>query len=244
MTKQILFISLVLLGLVQFSFGQKTVAPSKQKLVSQLVTTTEKFFPYEEFDEVIEKTRTTFSRGMEEEIGADIERRINASDKLSAEKKAEIKAKIPALTRDISNYVNVLIGKNFKIKAWVKESAAKRFTKNFTVAELQKLNNFFQSPNGKNTLLAMNQALIYGIRGEKDETNLVDAEKFAKYAEKLLMTKTGEKFFNTLNKEVLNDVSLELDKFGDRFLDELNESLEKKELNQIFAKFVADNIAS
>ncbi|MBX7173518.1 MAG: DUF2059 domain-containing protein [Pyrinomonadaceae bacterium] len=244
MTKQILFISLVLLGLVQFSFGQKAVAPSKQKLVSQLVTTTEKIFPYEEFDGMIEKTRVTFSKGMEEEIGADIERRINASDKFSAEKKAEIKAKIPALTRDISNYVNVLIGKNFKIKAWVKESAAKHFAKNFTVAELQKLNNFFQSSNGQNTLLAMNQALTYGIRSEKDETNLVDADKFAKYAEKLLMTKTGEKFFKTLNKDILNDVSAELDKFGDRFLDELKESLEKKELNQMFVKFVADNIAS
>lgn len=44
MTKQILFISLILVGLVQFSFGQKAVAPSKRKLVSQLVTTTESLF--------------------------------------------------------------------------------------------------------------------------------------------------------------------------------------------------------
>lgn len=244
MTKQILFISLVLLGLVQFSFGQKAVAPSKQKLVSQLVSTTEKFFPYEEFDGMIEKTRTIFSSGMEEELGKEIERKIDATDKLSAEKKAEIKAKIPALTKEMSNYVNHLIGKNFKIKSWVKESATKHFSKSFTVAELQKLNAFFQSPNGRNTLLAMNKALSMGIKSEKDETNLVDAEKFAKYAEKLLMTKTGEKFFKTLSKNILDDVSGEIEKSGDRFLAELNESLNEKELNQILLKFVADNIAS
>lgn len=52
---------------------------------------------------------------MEEELGKEIERKIDATDKLSAEKKAEI-SKIPALTREMSNYVNQLIGKNFENK--------------------------------------------------------------------------------------------------------------------------------
>lgn len=69
----------------------------------------------------------------------------------------------------------------------------------------------FSNRQTKNTLLALNKALTMGVRSEKDETNLVDAEKFAKYAEKLLMTKTGEKFLKTLSEKVLDDVSARIE---------------------------------
>ncbi len=243
MTRKILFISLIVLGLAQFSFGQQKVQSTKKKLVTNLVTATEKFFPYQQFDSTFQNMITTITGKFERDIGKEVTDKIDSNKNLESAKKIELKSKVPALMQDVAKFLNVMIGKKFKLKVWVSESSTNHFTRNFTTAELRQLTTFFNSPSGKIAILSFNQTLARGIEDEPSAVNSNAEKDFVKNTAKILRTSAGKKFFNIITENVMQDVNTQIDLWGNEFMKDIDNSFAKGELNRMLLDFLGENIS-
>lgn len=243
MTRKILFISLIVLGLSQFIFGQQKVPATKKKLVTNLVTATEKFFPYQQFDSTFQNMITTISGKFERDIGKEVTDKIDSNKNLEPAKKIELRSKVPALMKDVTKFLNAIIGEKFRLKVWVSESSNDHFTRNFTAAELKQLTTFFNSPGGKNAIMSFNQILARGMEESPSPINSTAEKDFERNTAKILKTAAGKKFFSIITDKIMDDVNTKIDRWGNEIIKDIDDSFAKGALNRIMSDFFGENIS-
>lgn len=242
MTKRSLFILFILLGLAQISFAQKAVPPAKKKLVAQLITNTSEIFPSEAFQDIFQQLNNDQSTELTKELTASLNSKIDADANLSAQTKAEAKAKVPELVGKISHLTKTLLAKNFEITTWVNQSFNKHYSTKFTVSELQKLNAYFKSSNGKETVKLFNKMIVGGIKNKDQDVEPSDAE--AEQMGNFLKAPHGNKFFNVLMDGVFKDVSDKTDVWSKQALNNLKQQMTAGEMKRLIDEFLKTYIVA
>lgn len=242
MTQQLLFISFILVGLVQFSFGQKTIAPTKQQLVSNLVKSTGQIFPYQQFEGGFRQTKGIITAEFKNGVGEILSETIDSIKELTPAQKRKLKTQSPQFAQQYANVVDYIIGRNFNIKSWVSESATKHFSQKFSVAELQKINAFLKTPSGQKALVAMRTAFAKGFSFDIREANYVDADKFEKEVEKFLDSPLGTKFFNVLMENIIMDVAFKMDLWKKQVAEDFDTYLNEEEFINLVSEFISRSL--
>lgn len=238
MKQKTLFIILILLSLTQLSYGQKPISPTKKKLVAQLITKTSEIFPVEAFETIFQKTNEEKSFDLEKDLTEMITSKVDTDENLSAQRKAEVKAKIPELTQNLAGLAKELIGQGFDVKIWIDEAFNKHYGESFTVAELQKLNTYFQTTTGKKTVKLFHGLILGGIKGddkEPDGATIIQMETFLK-------TPVGEKFFNVLLENIFKEISGKTDLWSKEVIRNIEKSMSSGEMKRLVEEFLAKNI--
>lgn len=238
MTKRFIILSLVLLGLVQFSFGQKTVVPNKQKLVLQLVETVNQLFPFSQYEDGFQQAREVIKAVFEIRISEQLDQKVDSTENLSETERSELKSKIPESAAKYAVFINSLISKDFKMKSWVNESASKHLNKKYSVAELKKLNKFMQSPEGRKTILAMKNFFGKEFHGKNPETNPEKAAEFEKTAKKFAETPMGTKFLSIIVENILTDVQKSIDNWESPIFGNFDSLVKPQEFNKFLSDFI------
>jgi hypothetical protein len=241
MLKKLFVISLVLLGLVSVSFGQKGVTPAKKKIINQLVLNTADLFPIEAFEESFEKTNELKSEEMKNDIIAGVTEQVNASN-LSDQRKSEMKPQIDEFAEKLKVKMQTAMNKGFNVRDWTKKSLEKRYLQNFTLVELQKLNKFFSTEKGKRFVKFFNEKVSAGIREDlPKEATTEDEEAIVGFALNV-NEKTADKFTDILIMNVMDDITNSIDVWGKNLKKELESSKLKGELKKEFEEFVANAV--
>lgn len=234
MTKQLFIISLVLLGLVQFSFGQ-----NRQQLVSELVKSTSEIFPYQQFEGGIKMKKILVAAELENGADELLIKKINARKDLTAAQKRRLKAKSEQFVEEYTNYVDSLISKDFKVKNWVNQYATGHFSQKFSTVELKNINAFLKTPSGQKALVTMRTAFAQGVSFNiNNDANFADEKKFDKETQKFFDSALGTKFFNVLMENIIMDVAGRLDIWQKQVAKDFDKFLNEKEFNARVGKFI------
>jgi hypothetical protein len=241
MLKKIFVIAFIIIGLGQISFGQKGVSPAKKKLIGQLVGNTTDIVPIQLFEDTISGTIDKVSTETAKEIQVNLEKSVNSS-KWSDEKKAELKAKLPAFANRILAITKDILSTDFDVRSWATKSFEKNYQKQFTALELQKLNKFFGSDDGKSFISAFNRITSAGIKGEKEPAFTSEEEKKLEDSAKVVGKKTLDKFLDVILKNVMDDINKSLEIWGDNLMKRVEKEGTSGSIKKEIDKFVAENI--
>ncbi len=238
MTPRIFIISLLLLGLVQFSFGQKTVSPAKKKLVSELITKTDSIFPTDFFEKLFKNAQTEKLAKTEKELAEMFNATVDQTGTMTAEEKTAAKSKVPEFSKKLSQLFEEIMVKDFSVRSWVNNAFQKHYSNKFSVAELRQLNIYFQAANGKTVVQSFNQMVVGGINRDQAEPD----EKTTKRMENFLRTPVGRKFFNVLLEDIFAEVRSKSDDWGHKMTRELEKSMKNGKMRRLFEEFIATTI--
>jgi hypothetical protein len=241
MLKKLLVIAFIIISLGQITFGQKAVSPAKKKLATQLAANTGDMFPIQVFDETLKSSLDKALSEKEKEFSDYLTESIDTS-KWSDEKKSEVKAKIPAFIDRMLGLSRDLMSKDFNVKNWTSKSLEKNCQNNFTVAELQKLNKFFITADGKDFVSAFNRVTSAGINGGEKESFSADEEKRFEKIVAVVGERTMNKFFDIVVKNVMDDIVKSVEVWGRNMLKALEKEVKTGVIKKELEKFVADNI--
>lgn len=238
MKKRIFIISLILLGLANLSFGQTSVSPSKKKLVADLTVNTSGIFPADKIDEVFKEVQAEKMAETAKRITDTIAAKIEANDKLTAQEKAEIKARIPELSQKLSKLAMDFMVKDFTIKKWTNSAFQKYYSSEFTNSELRQLNTYFKTASGKQIAKIFKTLIIGGITDEKEIPNAKNDALMESFMKKPF----AEKFFDVLLKNIVAEVMEKTDDWSKKALTEIDKSLENGEMKKLLEDFIAVNV--
>lgn len=238
MTKRFFIISFILLGLTGLANGQKTIPAAKQKLVSELIVRTSAIIPSETIDSLFIEVQMERAGEMEKGITNTIVAKIDASDKLSAQEKADIKAKVPELSQKLAYLSKDYIGKGFNVKKWIDDAFQKNYSGKFTISELRQLNAYFQTADGKKVVKLFRRLIIGEITDEKKDSDA----KTDILMEKFLKKPFAEKFFNVLLENIFGEVIIKTDAWSKNALRKIDKSMENGEMKKLLEEFIVANV--
>lgn len=238
MNKKLFIIPLILLGLVNFTFGQDTVSPTKKKLAANLTLTTSEIFPADKLDSLFKDVQAEKMAETAKGITDTVAAKIDSNDKLTAQEKADIKAKIPELSQKLSQLAMDFMGKDFSVKNWTNSAFQKYYSSKFTNSELRQLNTYFQTANGKQVVQIFKTLIIGGITDEKETP---DAKRDA-LMENFMKKPFAEKFFNVLLGSIVDEVMQKTDAWGKKALKDIDKSLENGEMKKLLEDFITANV--
>jgi hypothetical protein len=241
MLKKLFVIAFIIIGLGQISFGQKGVSPAKKKLVSQLVGNTADILPIKFFEETVSSTVDKVSAEAVKEIQDNMEKSVDSSQRTD-EKKSELKAKIPAFSNRMMEITKNIINTGFDVRNWATKSLEKNYQKQFTVAELQKLNKFFASDDGKSFVAAFNRITSAGLKGEKEPTFTAEEEKKLEDSAKVVGKQTFDKFFDVVIKNAMDDIDKSMKFWGDNMMKKIDKEGTSGSIKKEIDRFVAENL--
>lgn len=240
MVKKLFIITFILLGLGQVLFGQKNVSPAKKKLVSQLAANTTEMFPIDVYNDFLNSAIEKGTAEKGKEIVDELTKSLEASN-WSDEKKEAVKLKIPAFVERLLKISKNLLSKDFNVRNWAIKSLEKNCHKQFTIAQLQKLNKYFSSSDGKAFVLAFKRITASEITGgQKDSFTTEEKERFEQ-----MPTVTGEaamtKFFDVVVINVMNDMNDSITVWGKTMLKNMESEFKDGLLKIEADKFIAEN---
>lgn len=238
MKKRIFIISLILLSLANFTFGQSSVSPTKKKLVANLTASTSQIFPADKLDSIFKEVQAEKMAETAKGITDSIAAKIDSSNKLTAQEKAEIKTKIPELGHKLSKLAMDFMGKDFSVKNWTNSAFQKYYSSEFTNSELRQLNIYFKTANGKQIARLFRELIIGGITDEKEKPTA----KNDALMENFLKKPFAEKFFDVLLKNIVAEVMEKTDAWSKNALKEIDKSLENGEMKKLLEDFIAVNL--
>ncbi len=216
MFKKLIIIAVVIVGLMQVSLAQKEVSPAVKKLAAQLAVNTVDLFPIQIFENTLITKIKEASIEIEASINNKLTEQLEQSN-LTAEKKSEIKLKIPVFAQSLSQKTLGFIERDFKVRSWAKKSLEKQYSKQFVLVELKRLNTYFKTENGKLFIKVFNEKVSNGINGKDSETKSDDEELFLKFATAVKMS-TFDKFTDGLIKNVMEDITVSIDNWGKQMM--------------------------
>jgi hypothetical protein len=240
MTKKILFISFILLSLTQFSFGQKTVSPTKKKLAVQLATQTVSLFPIEYFEQSFEAMNTRETARLEKDLTESLLAKMNQADNLNEAEKEILKPRITDFSAKISQLVKKAMMKDFNLKSTASNSLQKNYLKIFTLAELQKLNKFFLTKNGQTFVKSFNQLVTGQVQNTGSGMSPNEEKEFEAIA-KSLGEKLLTKLTDLLIKETMDDIGRYIENWGNQLADNIEKEATSGEIKKEMDKFLAEN---
>lgn len=239
-TTKILFSAAVLIICASFSHSQTTVSADKTGLVNQITEQTFAAFPVEFFEIEIEKVKKESGEQIKREFTNLIIKKTEENPDFSAQKKEEIKAKVPDFGERFGNKVAEVIGRDLDINLWIKEALADNFTKNFTVAELKKIDSFMKGAHGKAFFAAVKEIASAKIQKQETETPQLTARQSIEI-EKFINSPLGKKFMDVFGDNTENFLMQKIDIWGDNMLKNIDESMKNGELGEMLEQFIAEN---
>ncbi len=242
MLKKLFVISLIILGLGQISFGQKTASPVKKKLVEQLSFQTEDMLPVQLFQDFFEQSYEPKSVEIAKGLVDNLTKTVEESD-MPIEKKDSIKSKLPDFSERFVKLTKSVMLKGYDVKLWTKKSLEKNYSTGFTLAELQKLNRFLSSQDGKAFKTLFKKQTLDKINSG-EEKNVGDDEAEAMVyvkVEKYLGAALSEKFLSGVVTKAMDDITKSIDVWGDSMLKTLEKETTTGILKREIDKFIAEN---
>jgi hypothetical protein len=239
MTKKLLLISLILLGLTQISFAQSNPSTAKRKISAELAVNTYSLFPVQYFEDSFNTMSIEKSSEMEKEFSESLLKKLDAS-KLTAEEKESVKPRILEFSSRISQMMKDLILKDFKVKDQTYKSLQNHYSTIFTLAELQKLNKFFKTSDGKQFVQVFNQLVTGEMNGKTGNTK-VDEEKEFERLTKSLGNKLLAKFTDSLVDKVMLDIDKYIDEWSVRVGKDIEKATQSGAIKKEMDKFLAEN---
>lgn len=238
-TAKILFSAIALMICASISPSQ-TVSADKTRLVNQVTEQTFEAFPVEFFEIEIEKVKKESGEQIKSEFTNLIIKKTEENPDLSSQKKEEIKAKVPDFSERFGNKVAEVIGRDLDINLWIKEALADNFAKNFTVAELKKIDSFMKGTHGKAFFAAVKEIASAKIQKQEAGTPQLTARQSIEI-EKFINSPLGKKFMDVFGDNTENFLTQKIDVWGDNMLKNIEESMEKGELGEMLEQFIAEN---
>lgn len=239
MTKKILFISFILLSLAQFSLAQKTVSPTKKKLAVQLSAQTIAVFPVQFFEDSFNTMNSQKSVELEKELSESLLTKLEKSN-LTTEEKDILKPRITDFTRKISQMMKDVVMKDFNIKTESNKLLEKQYLKIFTLAELQKLNKFFKTPNGQNFVKMFNRLVTGELQSNKTVDSAEEEKNFEAIA-KSLDAKIFVKFTDSLVKNTMDDIVKYVEVWANQIPKNMEKEMTNGTIKKEMDKFMAEN---
>lgn len=233
----------VLMVFANFSYSQTATSPDKTQLINEIVEQTFSAFPLETLEVEIEKVKTESIGKIKDEIPNLLISRAEANTDFSAEKKAAIKAKVPEFGERFGNKITEVITKDLDVSRWIKEALAENFTKNFTVAELKKVNSFITGENGRVFFEAVKKLASAKIEGRNSEIDDTITDKQAVQIEKFMKSPLGVKFMDFFGKDTETILNQKIENWSEDMLKNLEESMENGELGEMLKQFIIENFS-
>jgi hypothetical protein len=236
MTKKILFISFVILGLIQFSVAQ---TPAKKKLAGQLTRQTISVLPIQYFEDSFADMNAKQAANLEKTLSDTFLQKLEKSA-LTAEEKELIKERIAAFTQKVSLILKDLMTKDFNIGAEANKLLEKNYQKIFTLAELRRLDKFFKTSDGQFFVTKFNQLVTGKLNGTDNGITDLDEQELERTGN-LLGERLLVKFTGLLIEKAMDDIS----KYIDNWSNKMTKNIEKEMLNGAIKKemdkFLAEN---
>lgn len=238
MTKRIVLVFLIILGLAQFSFSQNTSAETKEELVKQLVAQTAEIFPAQEIVKIFNDLNEKQRGEMEKELKDSLTNKIDKSS-LTSSRKIEIKEKIPNLIKRYSEVINGIVTKDFKVETWVENAFNKHYLGSFSIGELKELNDYFKTQEGEEIINLFNKTIISGMQEKEEELEV--PEEDAIVMAKFLQNSFGEKFSEILMENVFADIMGQIDHWSNQFTKDFEKEVESGSIKDLIDEFLSAN---
>jgi lipopolysaccharide biosynthesis regulator YciM len=166
--------------------------------------------------------------------------KISQRKTLTDEEKTALKPKVDEFSKTISKSLQDIIMKNFDIRNASNESLQKNYEKIFTLAELQKLNTFFKSANGKRFVRRFKEMTNDKLEGKESKITDADMKMFEQIS-KVISLKTFSKFTDILIPDAMEDIQLFVKNWSETAKDSLDKDLENQNLKAQIEQFIAEN---
>lgn len=239
MTKKLLLISLILLGLAQISFAQSNPSPAKKKIAAEIASNTFSLFPVVYFEEAFTSMSNEKGSEMEKEFNESLLKKLEVS-KLTAEEKEIVKPRILEFTQKISQMMKDLILKDFNIRSQTNKSLQKHYIKLFTLAELQKLNKFFKTTDGQQFVKTFNELVTGEMKGKTGANANEDEKEFERLAKSLDRKLLG-KFTDSLIEKVMEDIDNYVDEWSAQVGKNMEKETQSGAIKKEIEKFIDEN---
>lgn len=239
MTKKILFISLILLSLAQFSFAQKAVSPAKKKLAMQLTSQTISLFPIKFFEDSFSQMNSEKAAALEKELSIAFLAKLDESN-LTADEKDVAKQRVTDFTQKISEMLKSLIMKDFNVKTWTNKSLEKHYLKTFSLAELKMLNNFFKTSDGQNFVKMFNRLVTGELQGNKSGSSGADEKDFEELTKKI-GNNILAKFTDSLVLKVMDDINKYVENWANQIPINVEKEMKNGAIKKEMDRFMAEN---
>lgn len=207
--KTIGLLALFIFG-AQFSFAQtKPTKLSKNELVKQIVNSSIEATPYVGTEKKIRQTSEENLVDFNRMISEGVSKKLEQNQDLSAEKRAELKARAPEFSRNMAQQLNDLFSKDVPVKSWFLESLTANFSKGFTVTELQKIANFLKSPAGKSFIGGLQKAFSNFDKSTEPELE----KRYENQIALFIVSPVGKKYLNTLSDKANAETKVKMDEW-------------------------------
>ncbi len=233
----------VLMVFATFSYSQTAASADKDQLIAEIVEQTFSAFPMEVFETEIEKAKTQGVGKIKDEIPQLLISKAEANPDFSVEKKAAIRAKVPEFGERFGDKVTEVISKDLNITLWIKEAFAENFAKNFTVAELKKINLFMKGENGRAFFEAVKEQASAKIDGRTSQTDSNITDKEAIDIEKFMKSPLGVKFMDFFGKDTEAFLDRKIENWSNNMLKNIEESMKTGELGEMLKQFIVENFS-
>lgn len=225
----------------QISFAQTVSDAEKTKLANELVEITFKAFPMEVFQNELDEMKTKSMRDFNKEITNTINSKIDGTSEFSVEKKAAVKAKVPAFMDKMTVRVETLLMRDLNLEQWIKESLFENYTNDLTAADLQKINAFFKSPSGTAFFELVKEEAAASVEKRASKAESMLKEKDAVEIDKFMKTEAGTKFMATFSKDADSFFEAKAATWSEGMLQNLEKDMESGELNKLLVGFITEN---
>ena len=225
----------------QVSFGQKSAAAQKKKLVGQLVEKTFKLYPIKGFDDDIEASNKVISGKFKTDIAETIVSKIDANPNFSDEKKAAAKDKIPELTDRLAERLKIIVTGDLNSELWLKDILRQSYAQSLTVADLKKTIAFLDTPGGKYFIdIIKKEADGNGETaksGAPTDDEIEASPGFVKFAN----SPTADKFLDSFLTNSSQLLSAKVDAWSVEASKRLDADLKNGEINLLVTEFIKNN---
>ncbi|HQU82885.1 MAG TPA: DUF2059 domain-containing protein [Pyrinomonadaceae bacterium] len=233
--------ALVLTISAQVSFGQKTAPNTKKQLVKNLVESTFSSFPINFFENNLEEVKKKSINDFKTEMSNMLNSKIDENANFTAEKKASIKEKVPAVADQLGERVKLLVTDGLDITKWLKEGLADNYEKQLTLAEIKQINTFLKSPAGKTFSLVIKEIATADFEKRTPDTNSILNAKDTVQINKFMKTPAAVKFKSVFTEDMDQFIKQRIDAWGEDVLKKIQTDVEDGELNKLLVGFFTEN---
>jgi hypothetical protein len=198
--------------------------------------------PVQLFQDFFEKSYEPKSVEIAKGLVENLTKSVEESD-MSSEKKEAVKSKLPAFSESFVGLTKSVMLKGYDVKLWTKKSLEKNYSTGFTLVELQKLNRFLSSQDGKAFKSLFKKQTLDKINNGEEKTDGDDETEAMVYGkvEKYLGTSLSEKFLSGVVTKAMDDITKSIEIWGDSMLKTLEKETTTGILKQEIDKFIAEN---
>lgn len=178
-------------------------ATAKAKLVDQLLELTITSYPAKEMQNSFRANIDKLSESDIKENGDTIQTVLEKNQMFSADEKIFLMNNLSQLAMDLGKQINGAVINDLNFEEWARKSLRVNYSKSFTVAELNRMIEYFRTDHGKLMLDSININLRDIFDSDKDGSDVVSYPETAPF----VVSSTGKKFIDIVYNKVVKDIS-------------------------------------